>query len=241
MFGASGTDTNIVPNPTHTLTIGQVEFTPGEKPYYLNGMIDDVRIYNRALSASEIQQLYNIGRQLAAITINGPSTVSAGSVTPYTCIAYYSDGSSQDVSALTTWSTVDSTPSGTSLSGNYLVAGTAADYPITIRAQYSSGGETRSATNSVTIQPVFSASISTANSQYNCGSANWTVTLTAFSSGPNGAATSYNWDLDGDGIKDDASGAQVIRTYMARGTVLIGVEATDSAGAKATANRYLTL
>jgi len=28
---------------------------------YLNGMIDDVRVYNRALAASEIQQLYNGG------------------------------------------------------------------------------------------------------------------------------------------------------------------------------------
>ncbi|MDO8668626.1 MAG: LamG domain-containing protein [bacterium] len=29
---------------------------------YFNGSIDDVRVYNRALSASEIQQLYNLGR-----------------------------------------------------------------------------------------------------------------------------------------------------------------------------------
>jgi hypothetical protein len=28
---------------------------------YFNGSIDDVRIYNRALSASEVQQLYNLG------------------------------------------------------------------------------------------------------------------------------------------------------------------------------------
>ena len=29
---------------------------------YYNGLIDDVRIYNRAISATEIKQLYNIGR-----------------------------------------------------------------------------------------------------------------------------------------------------------------------------------
>jgi hypothetical protein len=29
---------------------------------YLNGTLDDVRIYNRALSATEIKQLYNAGR-----------------------------------------------------------------------------------------------------------------------------------------------------------------------------------
>jgi hypothetical protein len=27
-----------------------------------NGQLDDVRIYNRALSASEVKQLYNAGR-----------------------------------------------------------------------------------------------------------------------------------------------------------------------------------
>jgi len=27
-----------------------------------NGLIDDVRIYNRALSAEEVLQLYNVGR-----------------------------------------------------------------------------------------------------------------------------------------------------------------------------------
>ena len=29
---------------------------------YLGGTIDDVRIYNRALSAEEVKRLYNIGR-----------------------------------------------------------------------------------------------------------------------------------------------------------------------------------
>jgi hypothetical protein len=29
---------------------------------YFNGTIDDVRIYNRALSADEIKRLYNMGR-----------------------------------------------------------------------------------------------------------------------------------------------------------------------------------
>jgi hypothetical protein len=30
--------------------------------YFLKGSLDDVRIYSRALSAHEIQQLYNMGR-----------------------------------------------------------------------------------------------------------------------------------------------------------------------------------
>ena len=34
----------------------------GEPAGYFNGTIDDVRIYNRALSAGEVKQLYNIGK-----------------------------------------------------------------------------------------------------------------------------------------------------------------------------------
>jgi len=40
-------------NTTDILTIGQ------GGNYYLNGSLDDVRIYNRALSADEIQALYS--------------------------------------------------------------------------------------------------------------------------------------------------------------------------------------
>ena len=34
----------------------------GATPPYLDGDIDDVRVYDRALSASEVQYLYNMGR-----------------------------------------------------------------------------------------------------------------------------------------------------------------------------------
>jgi hypothetical protein len=30
--------------------------------YYFNGTVDDVRVYNRALSASEVKQLYLMGK-----------------------------------------------------------------------------------------------------------------------------------------------------------------------------------
>ncbi|HEY4714989.1 MAG TPA: LamG-like jellyroll fold domain-containing protein, partial [Candidatus Paceibacterota bacterium] len=36
--------------------------TSGALSAFFNGTIDDVRIYNRALSATEIKQLYNLGR-----------------------------------------------------------------------------------------------------------------------------------------------------------------------------------
>jgi hypothetical protein len=38
--------------------IGTVRDSYGHDSYYFNGLIDDIRFYNRALSASEVQQLY---------------------------------------------------------------------------------------------------------------------------------------------------------------------------------------
>ncbi len=46
--------------------------------YYFNGSIDDVRIYNRALSAQEVQQLYKLGG--GTIAQSNPVTLSTGLV-----------------------------------------------------------------------------------------------------------------------------------------------------------------
>jgi hypothetical protein len=45
-------------NGTGTIEIGS--FGSGGS-YNLNGLIDDVRIYNRALSPDEVEQLYQMG------------------------------------------------------------------------------------------------------------------------------------------------------------------------------------
>jgi len=49
-----------LPTSTQHLLIGRDGSSAG--PDYLNGLIDDVRIYNRALSKDEIKRLYNMGR-----------------------------------------------------------------------------------------------------------------------------------------------------------------------------------
>lgn len=55
---ASGmTDTDSIGNATYNLQIGN---TGNER--YFTGSIDDVRIYNKALSAGEVGQLYNMGK-----------------------------------------------------------------------------------------------------------------------------------------------------------------------------------
>ena len=47
---------------------------------YFNGLIDDVRIYNRALSAGEIKQLYNMGGDKIAKTVAPVNNLKSGLV-----------------------------------------------------------------------------------------------------------------------------------------------------------------
>ncbi len=73
-------------------------------PYYLDGIIDDVRIYNRALSAEEVQELYEGGLpELTALEITGLNEVAEEFTTSYKAIAHYDNGASQDVTALAEW------------------------------------------------------------------------------------------------------------------------------------------
>src|SRR6185503_17483328 len=47
------------------------------------------------------------------------------------------------------------------------------------------------------------------------------------SSDPGGQALTYAWDLDGDGIFDDATGLTTQRTYSSAGRVNVGLRVTN--------------
>ncbi len=55
VYGGSGMDTHVIPNPNAPLQIG------GAEGFYFNGSMDEVSIYNRPLSASEIKAIYKLG------------------------------------------------------------------------------------------------------------------------------------------------------------------------------------
>jgi N-acetylneuraminic acid mutarotase len=52
----------IATNPNGISLIGAYAFNSIGSNYFFNGLIDDVRIYDRALSAEEVQALYNMGQ-----------------------------------------------------------------------------------------------------------------------------------------------------------------------------------
>ena len=64
------------------------------------------------------------------------------------------------------------------------------------------------------------------------------VTLSSTSGDPDGPITGHQWDLDGDGQYDDASGAVVSRAFSA-GAHTVRLRVTDSRGAAATTERRI--
>ncbi len=58
-YSTSGTPSLLSDEQNRTLRIGRRNTAD---PYYNKGLIDDVRIYDRALSAEEVQALYNLGQ-----------------------------------------------------------------------------------------------------------------------------------------------------------------------------------
>ena len=107
---------------------------------YFDGTIDDVRIYNRALSAEEIQQLYQNGfGDVVGLEIIGPEEVVDNSSAQYTAIASFEDGFTANVTSLALWSVEPNDYA--SIDANGLLTTECIEMPegIIIYAQYTKG------------------------------------------------------------------------------------------------------
>lgn len=206
------------------------------------GGIDDVRIYNRALSATEVAQLFSMGKHLSHISISGPTTITEGSLNSYTCTAHFADGSTVDVSELAEWSIVGSVPKGTAFFGNSLsVQGAVTEnWQGSVKATYIFGSETKSESRSITIHPRLKAFIDVLDFGFDHESNRWFVELFASGAGPAGSATSFSWDLNGDGVKGDSTAINELLTVMVGQTRLVGVEVWDSQNNAASTWLYIT-
>jgi PKD repeat protein len=67
------------------------------------------------------------------------------------------------------------------------------------------------------------------------------VTFTSISTDPNGFVASVDWDLDGNGVFDDAQGTVVTRAYTTPGTYRISVRATDNEGIASISTQTITV
>lgn len=100
------------------------------------------------------------------------------------------------------------------------------------------GGSSNEAVDFVTVlqdkPPVVSLSASPATP-----AAGAPVTFTATASDPDGTVAALDWDLDGDGQFDDATGAFVTRSFGTSCSRIVSVRATDNAGVATIAFRTI--
>jgi hypothetical protein len=119
---------------------------------YFRGLIDDVLIYERALSAEEIRGLYL--RDMYGLEIVGPNDVAENSSAQYRAIAHYDNGFTRDVTSLATWTVEPETIA--SIDAGILSTATidSAREQITITAEYGEGSTTVDAQQQVSVYAV---------------------------------------------------------------------------------------
>jgi len=80
----------------------------GQDRGYFNGLIDEVAVWDRALSGQEVEELYQAGAgespELTDLEITGPDEVPDSNSAIYTAVAYYDDASTADVTTEAIWS-----------------------------------------------------------------------------------------------------------------------------------------
>ncbi len=209
---------------------------------YFGGALDEIRIYNRALTAGEIGQLYTFESHVQSVAITQPTSINSGAARACTCIANFSGGETRDVSTEAKWMVYSSAlPPGTYINGNTLVAGSAStNTTITIKAEYTHNRDMLPAVKQVAVVPKFWASIVIVEKSHYILAKKWIVKIAASTDGPNGHASSLVWNLSGAGNIDEANGTATFEINEG-GTRLIGLTASDSSGAVANAWRYITL
>lgn len=137
-----------ISSPPNASVGAYADFFSGPPTHFFNGSIDDVRIYNRALSTGEIRQLYGI--EMTRLEIEGPNEVAEDFQAQYKAIAYFDNNSTADVTDLADW-LVEPNDNCSITAG--LLTTEIIDLPedVTISAQYTEGEVTQEAQKDVSI------------------------------------------------------------------------------------------
>jgi hypothetical protein len=125
----------------------------GYEKDYFDGRIDDVLIYNRALTGGQIRQLCGI--ELESLEITGPDEVAESSQAQYKATAVYDNSDTEDVtdSVDCVWSVEPNNNCGIAAG---LLTTEMVDLPtdVTITAQYTEGENIQEAQKDVSILPI---------------------------------------------------------------------------------------
>ena len=139
-----------------------------------------------------------ITAKLVSLALNGAPSVAAGSKTNYTATAYFSDGTTQDVSAQAAW-TVRGGPAGTTMTGPTLQAGSGPAGVAHMQAIFGHDTALRTASGDVSITAGMALWLETPQTTYASGTGgtlNYQLSAAAHVTGGNGTYFS-NWTLNG--------------------------------------------
>ncbi len=132
-------------------TIGEIDAVGPEQPF--NGLIDEVDIYNRALSASEIQSIYNAGSAGKCkectppeVSITGDDPVCPNSTHPYTA---NTNAANPTFAWSVTGGTIDGDNTGNSVS---VIAGDAGTMTVSVEVNDGATNCSNSVTQEVTVE-----------------------------------------------------------------------------------------
>ena len=126
-------------------------FSRGGTGEYATGTVDELRIYNSALTAGQIQQIYTEVLSSLAVTPINPS-ISVGSPQQFTAMGTYSDGSQQNLTNFVNWTS--SVPSVATINSTGQATGVS---PGTTTIQAASGSINGSTTLTVISGPALSS------------------------------------------------------------------------------------
>ncbi|HEY6272836.1 MAG TPA: Ig-like domain-containing protein [Terriglobales bacterium] len=166
-------------------------FSRGGTQEYTAGEVDDLRLYNQALSASQIQQIYQQGTpSLVSIAVTpANASIAKGTTQQYTATGTYSDSSTQNLTSSATW-TSTSTATATINSSGLATAVATGNTAI----QATSGSITGSTGLTVTPAVLVSIAVTPANPLIASGTTQqFTATGTYSDSSTQNLTSSVTW------------------------------------------------
>ncbi|MFM2285014.1 MAG: hypothetical protein RLZZ543_511, partial [Bacteroidota bacterium] len=190
-------------NNTNYITIGKYVYFGGNTHYfYYNGILDDIGIWNRALTADEVLALYN-GCNVTPQSISGNTTPSAFANSTYTCNnnagSTYAWTVSNGVIASGQGSNTVDVLWGAEGAGSVAVTETTADGCVGDTVSYDVNVQCVVSGNAITgpVGPeAFSSSTYTCNGATN-STYNWTVTNGVIASGQGTNTVNILWSSTG--------------------------------------------
>jgi hypothetical protein len=199
--------------------LGATDTTSLGSGAYFNGVLDELHIYNRVLSAAEVAALASGGTSAPAITSALTATGTAGVAFSYAITATNSP-TSFNATGLPAGLSVN-TSTGV-ISGTPAASGTSS---VTISA--TNGGGTGSATLVLTVNNAVPVITSPATATPNPAVVNQSVAFAAAASDVDGDTLTYSWAF-GDG--GTATGASATHAYTTTGSFSATVTVSDGHG-----------